>query len=159
MYHQIFLPKHTFFLHLQLQNDLLQSHCIDEGTVPGNIPLLYGCHFYQPQVCLYSVYVSVYYIILCHKIRSPRLLTASYPQQCYYNTDGEIYVGGIKSHKYNNNRCLVDPGTGNIPTLHDCKLAAERGLHKHWDFQQVACNQTCGSRSYILELSSGAGFP
>ncbi|XP_013980711.2 probable polypeptide N-acetylgalactosaminyltransferase 8 [Salmo salar] len=106
-----------------LQNDLLQSHCIDEGTVPGNIPLLYGCHFYPPQ-------------------------------QCYYNTDGEIYVGGIKSHKYNNNRCLVDPGTGNTPTLHDCKLATERGLHKHWDFQQgQAIRNTHTNR--CLEIAQG----
>ncbi|KAM9846171.1 putative polypeptide N-acetylgalactosaminyltransferase 8 [Aulostomus maculatus] len=58
------------------------------------------------------------------------------PQHCYYRTSGEIYIGGIKSHKYNSNRCLVDPGTGVSPGLFECKLAQQKKLHMLWDFKQ-----------------------
>ncbi|KAI4884380.1 hypothetical protein NFI96_011225 [Prochilodus magdalenae] len=88
-----------------MRNDLSDQHCIDQGPVPGSIPILYQCHFYGPQ-------------------------------NCYYRLSGEIYIGGIKSHKYNNNRCLVDPGEGHVPGLHDCKLAKEKGFHMYWDFKQ-----------------------
>ncbi|XP_037624516.1 probable polypeptide N-acetylgalactosaminyltransferase 8 [Sebastes umbrosus] len=88
-----------------LQNTLLISHCVDQGAVPGNIPILYECHFQQPQ-------------------------------HCFYNSDGEIFIGGIKSHKYSSNRCLVDPGSGSTPTLQDCQLAKLNQLHMHWDFKQ-----------------------
>uniref|UniRef100_UPI0037E92C0C probable polypeptide N-acetylgalactosaminyltransferase 8 n=1 Tax=Semicossyphus pulcher TaxID=241346 RepID=UPI0037E92C0C len=88
-----------------LQNTLLKRYCVDQGAVPGNIPILYECHSLQPQLCS-------------------------------YNTDNEIIVGGLKSHKYNNNHCLVDPGTGSTPTLQDCQVAKQNQLHMHWDFKQ-----------------------
>ncbi|XP_070763618.1 probable polypeptide N-acetylgalactosaminyltransferase 8 [Enoplosus armatus] len=88
-----------------LQNTLLRNHCVDQGVVPGNIPILYDCHYQMPQ-------------------------------HCYYNTDGEIIIGGIKSHKYNSNRCLVDPGSGSTPTLQECQLAKLNQLHMHWYFKQ-----------------------
>uniref|UniRef100_A0A3P9H1B6 Polypeptide N-acetylgalactosaminyltransferase n=1 Tax=Oryzias latipes TaxID=8090 RepID=A0A3P9H1B6_ORYLA len=68
-----------------LKNSLLTNYCVDEGVSPGNIPLLYECHFQK--------------------------------NFCVYNTENEIIVGGIRSHKYNKNRCLVDPGSGNLPAL------------------------------------------
>uniref|UniRef100_A0A8C4H251 NADH dehydrogenase [ubiquinone] 1 alpha subcomplex subunit 9, mitochondrial n=1 Tax=Dicentrarchus labrax TaxID=13489 RepID=A0A8C4H251_DICLA len=88
-----------------LQNSILKSYCVDQGAVPGSIPILYECHF-QP------------------------------PQYCYYNADGEIFIGAIKSHRYNSNRCLVDPGSGTTPTLQECRLAKQNKLHMHWDFKQ-----------------------
>ncbi|KAJ8391066.1 hypothetical protein AAFF_G00096870 [Aldrovandia affinis] len=90
-----------------LRNDLKKDLCIDQGPVPGSKPIIYGCHAHSPQLC-------------------------------YYRTNGEIYVGGIKSHKYNRgiNRCLVDPGTGNSPALHECNLEKEKGFHMYWDFKQ-----------------------
>ncbi|XP_060740780.1 probable polypeptide N-acetylgalactosaminyltransferase 8 isoform X1 [Tachysurus vachellii] len=88
-----------------IQSGLLENHCIDQGPVPGSVPVLYQCHFFSPQLC-------------------------------YYKSTGELYVGGIKSHKYNNNRCLVDPGEGNKPALYDCKMAKEKGFHMLWDFKQ-----------------------
>ncbi|MED6256631.1 hypothetical protein ATANTOWER_031314 [Ataeniobius toweri] len=42
----------------------------------------------------------------------------------------------MRSHKYSSNRCLVDPGSGSFPTLHDCKMAKQNQLHMHWDFSQ-----------------------
>nr|XP_040030108.1 probable polypeptide N-acetylgalactosaminyltransferase 8 isoform X2 [Gasterosteus aculeatus aculeatus] len=57
-------------------------------------------------------------------------------QHCYYRTDGQLYIGGIKSHKYNSNRCLVDPGTGVHPGLYDCKIAKQKRFHMLWDFEQ-----------------------
>ncbi|XP_074533234.1 putative polypeptide N-acetylgalactosaminyltransferase 8 [Halichoeres trimaculatus] len=88
-----------------MQNTLLKKYCLDQGAVPGSIPIIHECHLMQPQLC-------------------------------YYNTDGEIIIGGLRSHKYNNNRCLVDPGSGSTPTLQDCKVAKENQLHMHWDFRQ-----------------------
>ncbi|KAG9334454.1 hypothetical protein JZ751_007651 [Albula glossodonta] len=96
-----------------LANDLKQDLCIDQGPVPGSVPILYACHFYSPQ-------------------------------HCYYRKNGEIYIGGIKSHKYNTNRCLVDLGTGNKPALLDCKLAKEKRLHMLWNFKQTSEEQTGG---------------
>lgn len=58
-------------------------------------------------------------------------------QHCYYNTENEIIIGGLKSHKYNSNRCLVDPGAGSSPSLHDCVMAKLNKLHLQWDFKQV----------------------
>ncbi|XP_071752954.2 putative polypeptide N-acetylgalactosaminyltransferase 8 [Centroberyx gerrardi] len=106
-----------------LQNSLLMSYCVDQGAVPGNIPVLYGCHFQTPQ-------------------------------HCYYNTDGEIIVGLIKSHKYNDNRCLVDPGTGSTPTLQQCQLAKQGGLHLHWDFQQGQAIRNRATKR-CLEIAQG----
>ncbi|XP_050955903.1 probable polypeptide N-acetylgalactosaminyltransferase 8 isoform X2 [Labeo rohita] len=88
-----------------LKNDIQERYCIDQGEVPGSVPILYGCHYYDPQ-------------------------------HCSYNRNGEIYIGGIKSHTYNSNRCLMDPGSGNTPALHDCKNAEEKGLSIYWDFSQ-----------------------
>ncbi|XP_069376514.1 probable polypeptide N-acetylgalactosaminyltransferase 8 [Paralichthys olivaceus] len=58
------------------------------------------------------------------------------PQHCYYRTDGQIYIGGIKSHKYNSNRCLVDSGSGVYPGLYECKVAVQKKFHMLWDFKQ-----------------------
>ncbi|XP_051548975.1 probable polypeptide N-acetylgalactosaminyltransferase 8 [Myxocyprinus asiaticus] len=88
-----------------LKNDLQENICIDQGPVPGSVPIIYGCHYYSPQ-------------------------------QCYYNRNGEIYIGGIKSHTYDSNRCLMDSGTGSTPSLHDCKNAKEKGLSIYWNFTQ-----------------------
>ncbi|XP_032361412.1 polypeptide N-acetylgalactosaminyltransferase 18 isoform X2 [Etheostoma spectabile] len=88
-----------------LINDLEPSICIDQGPMPGNIPIVYGCHYYSPQ-------------------------------HCYYRTDGQLFIGGIKSHKYNSNRCLVDPGSGVYPGLYDCKMAQQKKFHMLWDFKQ-----------------------
>ncbi|XP_061106669.1 probable polypeptide N-acetylgalactosaminyltransferase 8 [Conger conger] len=88
-----------------LINDLKDDLCIDQGPVPGSKPMLYGCHYYNPQ-------------------------------HCYYRTNGQIYIGGIKSHKYNRNRCLMDTGTDNTPSLYECQLAKEKGYHMYWDFKQ-----------------------
>ncbi|XP_037615702.1 probable polypeptide N-acetylgalactosaminyltransferase 8 [Sebastes umbrosus] len=86
-------------------NSMKPELCIDQGPMPGNTPIAYGCHFYSPQYC-------------------------------YYRTDGKIYIGGIKSHKYNGNRCLVDRGTGVYPGLYDCKTAQQKKFHIMWDFKQ-----------------------
>ncbi|CAL9682872.1 unnamed protein product [Knipowitschia caucasica] len=56
------------------------------------------------------------------------------PQNCVYWTSGEINIGGIKSHKYNDNRCLVD--TGDSLGLFDCKMAKDKKCHMLWDFEQ-----------------------
>uniref|UniRef100_A0A3P9Q6G7 Polypeptide N-acetylgalactosaminyltransferase n=1 Tax=Poecilia reticulata TaxID=8081 RepID=A0A3P9Q6G7_POERE len=88
-----------------LQNSLVKQQCVDQGDVPGSIPVLYECHSQEPQVS--------------HRI-----------------INGEIIIGGLRSHKYSRNRCLVDPGSGSIPTLHECNTARLKQLHINWDFRQ-----------------------
>ncbi|CAI5638375.1 unnamed protein product [Oreochromis niloticus] len=59
------------------------------------------------------------------------------PQFTYYRGTGELYIGGIKSHKYNDNRCLADIGTKETePGLYNCKEAIQKGMGIYWDFTQ-----------------------
>ncbi|XP_047201193.1 probable polypeptide N-acetylgalactosaminyltransferase 8 isoform X1 [Girardinichthys multiradiatus] len=59
------------------------------------------------------------------------------PQMTYYRVTGEIYIGGIKSHQYNDNRCLTDRGEKNtVPGVFNCKEAMQKGMGIYWDFTQ-----------------------
>ncbi|CAB1322923.1 unnamed protein product, partial [Coregonus sp. 'balchen'] len=58
------------------------------------------------------------------------------PQHTYYHSNGELYIGGLKSHKYNDNRCLADSGEDTVPDLYDCNEAVQKGMGIHWDFTQ-----------------------
>lgn len=59
------------------------------------------------------------------------------PQHVFYRSNGELYVGGIKSHKYNDNRCLTDIGNKETePGLFNCREAMQKGMSIHWDFTQ-----------------------
>ncbi|GAA6221100.1 probable polypeptide N-acetylgalactosaminyltransferase 8 [Lates japonicus] len=98
-------PLHDLLGYGSLINDMKPDLCIDQGPMPGNTPIVYGCHHYSPQ-------------------------------HCYYRTNGQLYIGGIKSHKYNSNRCLVDSGTGVYPGLYECKIAQQKKFHMLWDFEQ-----------------------
>ncbi|KAI3366373.1 hypothetical protein L3Q82_000529 [Scortum barcoo] len=106
-----------------LINDLKPELCVDQGPMPGNIPILYSCHYYSPQ-------------------------------NCYYRTDGLLYIGGIKSHKYNSNRCLVDPATGIYPGLYECKIAQQKKFHMQWDFKQKGPIQNRETKR-CLEVAMG----
>ncbi|XP_075998247.1 putative polypeptide N-acetylgalactosaminyltransferase 8 [Genypterus blacodes] len=59
------------------------------------------------------------------------------PQHMFYRANGELYIGSIKSHKYNDNQCLTDPdGKENEPGLYNCKEATQKGMGIYWDFSQ-----------------------
>ena len=59
-------------------------------------------------------------------------------QHTYYRATGELYIGGIKSHKYNDNRCVTDMGNKETePGLFNCKEAMQKGMGIYWDFTQV----------------------
>ncbi|XP_041852435.1 probable polypeptide N-acetylgalactosaminyltransferase 8 [Melanotaenia boesemani] len=59
------------------------------------------------------------------------------PQFTYYRKTGELYIGGIKSHKYNDNRCLTDKGEKiTEPGLYNCKEAMQKRMAIYWDFTQ-----------------------
>ncbi|XP_017274400.1 probable polypeptide N-acetylgalactosaminyltransferase 8 [Kryptolebias marmoratus] len=59
------------------------------------------------------------------------------PQITYYRTNGELYIGGIKSHKYNDNRCITDQGQKNPePGLFYCKEAMQKRMGIYWEFSQ-----------------------
>ncbi|XP_056138177.1 probable polypeptide N-acetylgalactosaminyltransferase 8 [Lampris incognitus] len=80
--------------------------CIDQGPVPGHIPIAYHCYYYGPQ-------------------------------HTFYRKNGELYIGGMKSHTYNDNRCLADDGgKDNEPGLYECKEAVKKGMGILWDFSQ-----------------------
>lgn len=121
---------------LQLMNDLQPQQCLDQGPQPGNVPIMYPCHSYSSQVCARS---------FVHDLPRGSLgrcsdhgWTACSPaQRCYYRSNGQLHVGGIKSHKYNSNRCLVDPGSGAKPSLLECKTAERDTHHILWDFKLV----------------------
>lgn len=105
---------------------------MDQGAVPGNIPILFPCHFQQTQVTWEDKQKKWYW-----NDDNILIITCPFHQYCFYNADGEIFIGGIKSHKFNSNRCLVDPGSGSTPTLQECLLAKVNQLNMHWDFRQV----------------------
>ncbi|KAI4902815.1 hypothetical protein NFI96_016185 [Prochilodus magdalenae] len=124
-----------------LRNDLSENNCIDQGPVPGSVPILYHCHFYGPQ--------SVQ-----SRIAKDHMSIGFQSQRCYYRLSGELYIGNIKSHKYNRNRCLVDPGEGHTPGLHDCKLAKEKKFHMLWEFKQGQAMRNKGTNR-CLEIAQG----
>uniref|UniRef100_UPI0037E8749E probable polypeptide N-acetylgalactosaminyltransferase 8 n=1 Tax=Semicossyphus pulcher TaxID=241346 RepID=UPI0037E8749E len=74
------------------------------------------------------------------------------PQHCFYRTDGQLFIGGIKSHKYNTNRCLVDLDTGVDPGLYECIL--QKKLHLLWDFKQGGQIQNKETKR-CLEVAKG----
>lgn len=62
-------------------------------------------------------------------------------QYTFYRATGELYIGGIKSHKYNDNRCIADVGNKEtVPGLYNCKEAMQKGMGIYWDFSQVLRN-------------------
>ncbi|KAG7523557.1 putative polypeptide N-acetylgalactosaminyltransferase 8 [Solea senegalensis] len=86
------------------------------------------------------------------------------PQVTYYRGTGELYIGGIKAHKYNDNRCLTDPGKNETnPGLYNCKEAVQKGMGIYWDFSQgkelrsrrtERCLEIKGGKLLIQECSS-----
>ncbi|CAL8372874.1 unnamed protein product [Arctogadus glacialis] len=61
----------------------------------------------------------------------------SMSQHTYFQETGELYIGGIKSHKYNVNRCLTDDGNkDNEPGLNNCHKSLQKINGIDWDFTQ-----------------------
>ncbi|KAK1888375.1 putative polypeptide N-acetylgalactosaminyltransferase 8 [Dissostichus eleginoides] len=59
------------------------------------------------------------------------------PQMTYYRSNGELYIGGIKSHKYNDNQCIADIGNKETePGLFNCREALQKKMGIYWDFTQ-----------------------
>ncbi|XP_039891554.1 probable polypeptide N-acetylgalactosaminyltransferase 8 [Simochromis diagramma] len=120
-------PLHDLLSYGAMINDLKPELCVDQGPMPGNTPILYGCHFYSTQ-------------------------------HCFYRSDGQLYIGGIKSHKYNSNRCLVDPFSGLYPGLYDCKIAKQKDFHMLWDFKQGGPIQNRKTKRCLEIAKDDVGF-
>ncbi|NXL60679.1 GALT8 acetylgalactosaminyltransferase, partial [Chordeiles acutipennis] len=58
------------------------------------------------------------------------------PQHIFYHSTGEMYVGGLHARRNAVDRCLTDPGNGDLPVLEQCDTAVSKGLNLHWDFNQ-----------------------
>ncbi|XP_025962056.2 probable polypeptide N-acetylgalactosaminyltransferase 8 [Dromaius novaehollandiae] len=58
------------------------------------------------------------------------------PQHIFYHSTGEIYVGGLRARLNTIDRCLTDPGSGDLPVLEQCDTAVNSGLNLYWDFKQ-----------------------
>ncbi|KAF1661079.1 putative polypeptide N-acetylgalactosaminyltransferase 8, partial [Aptenodytes patagonicus] len=58
------------------------------------------------------------------------------PQHILYHSTGEMYVGGLRARRNTVDRCLTDPGDGDLPVLEQCDTAVNKGLNLHWDFKQ-----------------------
>ncbi|KAM8893070.1 putative polypeptide N-acetylgalactosaminyltransferase 8 isoform 2-T2 [Spinachia spinachia] len=75
------------------------------------------------------------------------------PQFTYYHSNGELYIGGSKSHKYNANRCVTDSGRKE-PGLYNCKEAIQKGMAIYWDFTQGKEMKNKDSKK-CLEIANG----
>ncbi|KAM4839805.1 putative polypeptide N-acetylgalactosaminyltransferase 8 [Urocitellus parryii] len=80
------------------------------------------------------------------------------PQNIYYHQTGEFYMGNLIAEANFDDRCLTDPGHGENPTLEPCSMAAQSGLHIHWDFKQgrAIINRDTKRCLEIRKHSSGA---
>nr|XP_032643317.1 probable polypeptide N-acetylgalactosaminyltransferase 8 isoform X1 [Chelonoidis abingdonii] len=58
------------------------------------------------------------------------------PQHLFYLSTGEMYIGGLQSRQNAVDRCLIDPGSGDLPFIEQCNEAVKKGLNMHWDFKQ-----------------------
>lgn len=58
-------------------------------------------------------------------------------QHIFYHSTGEMYVGGLQARRNTGDRCLTDPGNGDLPVLEKCDIALNKSLNLHWDFSQV----------------------
>ncbi|NXX38866.1 GALT8 acetylgalactosaminyltransferase, partial [Tricholaema leucomelas] len=58
------------------------------------------------------------------------------PQFVYYRSSGEMYVGGLRARRNDIDRCLTDPGNGDLPALERCHTGVNKGLNMFWDFKQ-----------------------
>ncbi|XP_066580797.1 probable polypeptide N-acetylgalactosaminyltransferase 8 [Amia ocellicauda] len=43
-----------------LKNTVKDNVCVDQGPVPGNVPIAYGCHYYGPQYTYYRTGGELY---------------------------------------------------------------------------------------------------
>lgn len=50
-----------------------------------------------------------------------------------------MYIGGLHARLNAVDRCVTDPGRGDLPILEQCDIAVSKGLNLHWDFKQVGC--------------------
>uniref|UniRef100_A0A8C4X4E3 Glycosyltransferase 2-like domain-containing protein n=1 Tax=Erpetoichthys calabaricus TaxID=27687 RepID=A0A8C4X4E3_ERPCA len=41
-----------------LKNSIKEDLCVDQGPIPGNVPVMYGCHYFMPQVSIIIVHIS-----------------------------------------------------------------------------------------------------
>ncbi|XP_054673456.1 probable polypeptide N-acetylgalactosaminyltransferase 8, partial [Grus americana] len=58
------------------------------------------------------------------------------PQHIFFHSTGEMYVGGLRARRNTVDRCLTDPGNGDLPVLEQCNIAVNKGLNLYWDFKQ-----------------------
>lgn len=107
--------------------------------------------------CTHATAVTLRFV-LCELTNSFCLVfytkNRSFVQHCYYRSDGQLFIGGIKSHKYNKNRCLVDLDSGPDPGLYECEEDPRRS-NMLWDFKQVEITvlKSTTERSVLTYLS------
>ncbi|XP_013924498.1 PREDICTED: probable polypeptide N-acetylgalactosaminyltransferase 8 [Thamnophis sirtalis] len=80
------------------------------------------------------------------------------PQHMFYHSTGEFFVGGLRSRRNTVDRCLTDPGEGNLPVIEQCDDAQRKGLNMHWDFMQGS-SVTNRKTKRCLELAKLNGSP
>ncbi|XP_030325287.1 probable polypeptide N-acetylgalactosaminyltransferase 8 [Calypte anna] len=81
------------------------------------------------------------------------------PQHIFYHSTGEMYVGGLHARRNTVDRCLTDPGKGDLPVLEQCDTAVNKGLNLHWDFKQgSAVINRSTKRCLEIEANNAASY-
>ncbi|KAM4615665.1 putative polypeptide N-acetylgalactosaminyltransferase 8 [Polymixia lowei] len=123
-----------------LRNDLKQDHCIDQGPVPGNIPILYRCHLFYSQMCYYRADGQIYIGQLKSRKDSNRCLVdqgvEKYPglydcevaKRKRYHMLWDFKQGGTIQNR-DTKRCL-EIAAGE-------KLVIQQCTEQHWKIQHV----------------------
>ncbi|XP_037243298.1 probable polypeptide N-acetylgalactosaminyltransferase 8 [Falco rusticolus] len=74
-------------------------------------------------------------------------------QHIFYHSTGEMYVGGLRARRNTADRCLIDPGNGDLPVLEQCDTAVNKSLNLHWDFTQGSAVINRGTKR-CLEITA-----
>ncbi|KAI2568758.1 polypeptide N-acetylgalactosaminyltransferase 9 [Homo sapiens] len=112
----------------EVRNSKASAYCLDQGAEDGDRAILYPCHGMSSQLVRYSA-------------------------------DGLLQLGPLGSTAFlPDSKCLVDDGTGRMPTLKKCEDVA-RPTQRLWDFTQSGpiVSRATG-RCLEVEMSKDANF-
>uniref|UniRef100_A0A673MT15 Polypeptide N-acetylgalactosaminyltransferase n=1 Tax=Sinocyclocheilus rhinocerous TaxID=307959 RepID=A0A673MT15_9TELE len=103
---------------------LIERYCVDQGEVPGSVPILYECHYYDPQVL--TLHLTVFHSIVITTVMERSTLEASNPTRITLTRKFIFWF-------LNTNRCL-EIGQGEDSYYH---LILQTCTGQKWTIQHV----------------------